>query len=137
MKWSVDSAAQSRPTKIGGVLAAVLGLLGPGSALAATPSSWDAQGVASHVLTVAPRQTGQFCLPLRTSQQVVWAFVAPAPLDFDLRGRDGGPVLPSARRDAVREAQGLLEVGGAREHCWIWSNRGEQPVQVALRLRRR
>lgn len=107
------------------------------AACAAAPLEWDGQGSAQRVLAVAAGQSESLCLPLRPPQRVVWAFVAPAPLDFELRFGDGSRPAPAVRHPAAQEARDQFEVRQNREHCWVWTNRGGQPVQVAVQLRRR
>lgn len=120
-----------------GAFALALALSALGTAATPKPPAWNAQGAAQQVLTVEPSQVQSLCMPLRANQRVVWAFVAQAPLDFDLQFNDGSRLVPSARRQGVQEARDQLDVAQTREHCWIWRNRGEQPVQVSVQLRRR
>ena len=107
------------------------------TAVQAAEVSWDAQGAASVVVTVAPSDTQRLCTRLKGGQRVVWAFVSQSTVDFNLHHPQGKGVNYLVQKSAVREARDALEAAGAQEYCWTWTNRTEAPAQISVQMRRR
>lgn len=116
--------------------ASIAAALGSGAACAADVS-WDAQGAASVVVTVAPSDAQQLCTRLRSGQRVVWAFVSQSSVDFNLHHPQGKGLNYLVQKSAVREARDALEPAVAQEYCWVWTNRTEAPAQISVQMRRR
>jgi hypothetical protein len=86
-------------------------------------------------LSAAPEGMVELCAPLAQHQVVHWRFIADGPLDFNIHRHEGDRVITPARHDAARKASGRLRAAVADDHCWMWTNRGRTPVQLAVRLR--
>ncbi len=86
-------------------------------------------------ISAAPEGIVELCAPLAQHQVVHWRFIADGSLDFNIHRHEADRVITPARRDAAREASGRLRASVADEHCWMWTNRGRTPVQLAVRLR--
>lgn len=86
-------------------------------------------------ISAAPEGIVELCAPLAQHQVVHWQFIADGALDFNIHRHEGDRVINPARRDATRQASGRLRASVADDHCWMWTNRGRTPVQLAVRLR--
>lgn len=97
---------------------------------------WSAEQRFEHRFTVAPGKFAELCGALPQGAEVRWAFDADAALDFNVHYHVGREVVYPERRPARLSAEGLLTAALAQDYCWMWTNRGAQPVRLDVRLAR-
>lgn len=99
--------------------------------------AWDPKGRFAHQASIAPGKFVELCGKLEKGRGVAWSFEAPAPLNFNIHYHQGKDVVYPAQQDQVREGRALLTVALAQDYCWMWSNKGDQPVLLRAALERR
>lgn len=97
---------------------------------------WSAEQRFEHRFTVAPGKFAELCGALAQGAEVRWAFEADAALDFNVHYHVGREVVYPERQAAQRRAEGTLAAALTQDYCWMWTNRGVQPVQLSVRLAR-
>ena len=97
---------------------------------------WSAEQRFEHRFTVAPGRFAELCGALGQGAAVRWDFDAESPLDFNIHYHVGREVVYPVRQPAQARAEGTLAVTLAQDYCWMWSNRGAQPVRLSVRLAR-
>jgi len=95
---------------------------------------WSAEQRFEHRFNVAPGRFAELCGPLAQGAEVRWAFDAAAPLDFNIHYHVGREVVYPVRQPLQVRAEGTLAAAVAQDYCWMWSNRGAQPVPLVVRL---
>lgn len=98
---------------------------------------WSEAGVHAQTIEVAPAKFAEVCGPLKAGQRVAWSFEADGPLNFNIHYHEGEKVTYPARENAVSKRDGELKVELDQGYCWMWSNKGTQPVKLKLELQRR
>jgi hypothetical protein len=76
----------------------------------------------------------ELCGKLAPGAKVRWQFDAPAPLNFNIHYHEGKDVRYPARDDGVPRLQGVLTVASPQDHCWMWTNKGSEPVSLSVQL---
>lgn len=97
---------------------------------------WSTEQRFEHRLTLAPGKFAELCGALAQGAEVRWAFEADAALDFNVHYHVGREVVYPERRAARPSAEGVLTAALAQDYCWMWTNRGAQPVRLDVRLAR-
>lgn len=99
--------------------------------------TWSAAGHFEHTSPVAPGKFVELCGKLTAGQQVRWRFTSSAPSDFNIHYHlSKSEVVYPARAKAVKQGQDTLRVALEQDYCWMWSNRGEQPLRLNVQLER-
>lgn len=97
---------------------------------------WDAAGRFERELAVPAGKFAELCGPLVLGAKVRWQFDAPAPLNFNIHYHEGKEVRYPARHDGVQRLQGVLDVASPQDHCWMWTNKGQEAVNLRVQLMR-
>jgi hypothetical protein len=95
---------------------------------------WTSEGRFTHATTLAPKEVLEVCGQLPPGSRVQWAFEAGAPLPFNIHVHQGKQVVYPARLERVEKAQGLQTFEAKPAHCWMWTNKAAEAVQVSLEL---
>ena len=98
--------------------------------------AWSDTGRFERRILVAPGKFAEVCGKLVKDQTVAWRFEADGALDFNIHYHLGKDVRYPERRDARASGSGRLRVAIDQDHCWMWTNRSERPVQLTLLLSR-
>lgn len=96
---------------------------------------WNDAGLHAQALDVAPGKFAEVCGPLKAGEQVTWSFEADGPMNFNIHYHEGDKVSYPARENGVSKRAGELKVELDHGYCWMWSNKGTQPVRLKLELR--
>ena len=94
-------------------------------------------GAFQRTFEVAPKKFAELCGQMTLGQRVAWRFRGAQPVDFNVHYHEGKTVIYPARQRQVSSSSGELEVGAAHAYCWMWENKGDAPVSLAVELQRR
>lgn len=97
---------------------------------------WTAEQRFEHRFSVAPGKFAELCGAPGQGAEVRWAYEADAALDFNVHYHVGREVVYPVRQPAQAQAAGTLVAAVAQDYCWMWTNRGAQPVALVVRLAR-
>jgi hypothetical protein len=100
------------------------------------PLEWDANGRFARDLTVPATKFVEVCGKLSARTAVAWQFQASAPLNFNIHYHEGKDVHFPAKKDAVAQDRGRLDVKLDHDYCWMWTNKGSTPASLKLSLER-
>ncbi|MDM4765408.1 hypothetical protein [Pelomonas sp. SE-A7] len=114
----------------------LLALIGS-TAAAVQDIRWNEAGVHAQSLELAPGKFAEVCGPLKAGQSVAWSFEADGALNFNIHYHEGEKVTYPARENGISQRKGELKVELDQGYCWMWSNKGAQPVKLKLELQRR
>lgn len=98
--------------------------------------AWSGEGRFERRVTVAPGKFTEVCGKLTRADAVAWRFEANGPLNFNIHYHQGQDVHYPERRDALAQASGQLRVTLDQDHCWMWTNKSGQAVELQLLLTR-
>lgn len=98
--------------------------------------AWSEQGRFERRVTVPPGKSAEVCGKLARADAVAWRFDASGPLNFNIHYHEGKDVHYPVRRDALARASGRLLVALDQDHCWMWTNKSGQSVDLQLLLTR-
>ncbi|WP_221305027.1 hypothetical protein [Inhella inkyongensis] len=110
-------------------------LLTPAVRATTVPLQWGEQRRFEMERTLPAGGRLEVCGPVTPAEPVDWTFHADGVLAFSILHRLGHRSLVSERRQRVKALQGKFKAEQAYPHCWVWINRGQQPVRLALMLR--
>ena len=142
MNALADVAWPGRPVRERGAGAARARRLLAVAAIAAAPLAsaqvidiaWDAQGRLRRDLRAEPGKFVELCGRLSPGTKVQWRFEASATTNFNVHYHVAKDVRYPVKEDAVRKSQGTLEVAVEQEYCWMWSNKGPAPAEIAVEM---
>jgi len=103
---------------------------------ALVPLEWTAAGEFIRDLTVPATRFVEVCGKLPAGARVAWAFDASGPLNFNIHFHEGKKVVFPAKRDAVAQADGVLDVRAEQDYCWMWTNPAPRAATLKLELKR-
>jgi hypothetical protein len=92
--------------------------------------AWDARGRFAHDQQVEPGQFAEICGPLQKGDAIAWQYQGNAALDFNIHYHVGETVIYPLRKPSAKAARG-------QNYCWMWTNKGQQPVALKAALRRK
>lgn len=118
------------------LIAAALAAPGLCAAADIVDLAWDARGVSTHTVDVAPGKFAEACGALPPGTRVAWRFESSAPLDFNIHYHVGKDVHYPAKATQVRTADGVLAVAAREDQCWMWTNKGGEAVRLEVSLTR-
>ncbi|RZI94586.1 MAG: hypothetical protein EOP39_30340 [Rubrivivax sp.] len=95
---------------------------------------WKSEGRFAYATTLAPKEVLEVCGKLPQGSRVQWAFEAGAPLPFNIHVHQGKEVVYPARLERAEKAQGLQTFDAKPAHCWMWTNKAPEAVQISLEL---
>jgi hypothetical protein len=98
--------------------------------------AWDAQGRFAHEQQVEPGQFAEICGKLQKGEAIAWQYQGSAALDFNIHYHVGETVIYPLRKPSAKAARGRLRVVLDQDYCWMWTNKGAQPVALSLTLGR-
>lgn len=98
---------------------------------------WNEAGIHAQTIDIAAGKFAEVCGPLKAGEQVAWSFEADGPLNFNIHFHEGEKVTYPARENGVSKREGELKVEQGQGYCWMWSNKGAQPVRLKLALRQK
>lgn len=111
--------------------------------LAATPVRaelidlrFDAAGRFEHASRIAPGKFVELCGKFGAREAVQWRFRSAATLDFNIHYHVGKDVIYPVKLKVAGEAADTLRPKTEQDYCWMWSNKGDAPVELAATLRR-
>lgn len=118
-------------------LALFAAMLGGATAQAAVVDiTWNAEGRFEQRLDVAPGGFAELCGALDKGQAVAWRFDSSAELAFNVHYHLGNDVVYPVKNPGTSRADGRLVVDPSQTYCWMWSNKGKQPVRLQVELKR-
>lgn len=110
-----------------------------GSAFASSPIAdiaWSTDGRFAHKATLAAGKFVELCGKLAVGENVRWNFTAAEPVDFNIHYHVGKDVVFPAKQAQVAAGRDVLRVAAAQDYCWMWTNKGTQPVSLTVELAR-
>lgn len=110
-----------------------------GSAFASSPIvdiAWSTDGRFAHKATLAAGKFVELCGKLAVGENVRWNFTAAEPVDFNIHYHVGKDVVFPAKQAQVAAGRDVLRVAAAQGYCWMWTNKGTQPVSLTVELAR-
>lgn len=111
--------------------------LAGGASAAVQEIRWNEAGVHAQAVEIAAGKFAEVCGPLKAGEQVAWSFEADGPLNFNIHFHEGEKVTYPARENGVSQRKGELKVPQGQDYCWMWSNKGTQPVKLKLELQQK
>jgi hypothetical protein len=98
--------------------------------------AWDARGRFAHDQQVEPGQFAEICGKVQKGEAIAWVYQGNAALDFNIHYHVGENVIYPVRKPSAKAARGRLRAALDQNYCWMWTNKGQQPVALSLTLRR-
>lgn len=119
-------------------LAAPTALLLPTSAAMAEliELRFDAAGRFEHASRIAPGKFVELCGKFGARDAVQWRFRSAATLDFNIHYHVGKDVVYPVKLKLAGEAADTLRPKAEQDYCWMWSNKGDVPVELTATLER-
>lgn len=96
--------------------------------------AWTPEGQFTHATMLAPKQVLEVCGKLPKGSRVHWSFEAGTPLPFNIHVHQGKEVVFLAKLEQAEKASGLQTFDAEPAHCWMWTNKGAQVVQLSVGL---
>lgn len=90
--------------------------------------SLDGQDCFHHRAELAPGQAFEICGSMPQGEKLTWKFLALAPVEFALRQG----AMEYAAPTVASTSGGQFVAPAAQRYCWLWTNRGEREVAVAI-----
>lgn len=90
----------------------------------------------AHTSTIAPTKFLEVCARLKHGETIAWQFKGSAATDFNLHYHVGKQVTYPQKRKGVTRATGKLAVTMDQDYCWMWSNKGGEPVNLSVKLKK-
>jgi hypothetical protein len=110
-----------------------------GAALGAThivDIAWPPDGRFAHKVQIAAGKFVEVCGKLAVGEGLRWSFTAAAPVDFNIHYHVGKEAVFPARQTQVSSGRDTLNVAVAQDYCWMWTNKGRDPVSLTVDLAR-
>ena len=89
----------------------------------------------AHTSTIAPKKFLEVCARLKQGETIAWKFKGSAVTDFNLHYHVGKQVTYPKKRKGVASAAGKLAVTMDQDYCWMWTNKGGEPVNIIVNLK--
>ena len=86
--------------------------------------------------SIAPQKFLEVCGALKKGETVAWQFKASAATDFNIHYHVGKKVTYPQKRKGVASATGQLVVPIDQDYCWMWTNKGGEPVSMSVTLKK-
>ena len=97
---------------------------------------WDAAGRFEHRAAIAAGKFVEVCTRLNGGARVDWRFTASAPTNFNVHYHEGKEVRFPAKEDGIRKSSGILNAQLDQDYCWMWSNKSDGELNIAIDLRK-
>lgn len=98
--------------------------------------AWSPEGRFLHQAPIAAGKFVELCGKLAVGQEVRWRFTAGAPVDFNIHYHVGKDAVFPVKQAQVAAGGDSLKVAAAQDYCWMWTNKGTQPVSLTVELAR-
>lgn len=85
--------------------------------------------------SIAPQKFLEVCGTLKKGETIAWQFKGSAATDFNIHYHVGKQATYPQKRKGVASAAGTLPVPADRNYCWMWSNKGKEPVSINVTLK--
>ena len=116
-------------------LAAWLAVGGIGASHAELVDIKWGDGAFAHKASIAPSKFLEVCGKLKKDDSIDWRFKGTGPTNFNIHYHVGKDVVYPENRKEIGSADGKLRVSLDQDFCWMWSNKGTQPVEVEVQLK--
>lgn len=117
----------------------VSGLLGLGAISASHAAIVELDWVDhsfSKEASIAPQKFLEICGALKKGETIAWQFKGSASTDFNIHYHVGKKVSYPQNRKGVASASGKLAVPMDQDYCWMWINKGNEPVNISVKLKK-
>ena len=95
---------------------------------------WNREGSFEHDSVLMPKAFIELCGKLAAGSSVSWRFDATGPVDFNIHYHLEKEVVYPERSAARSSGAGALDVAVPQTYCWMWVNKGAEPVSMKARL---
>jgi hypothetical protein len=92
-------------------------------------------GAFAHKSSIAPTKFLEVCGKLKKDDNVSWRFSGTALSNFNIHYHVGKDVVYPENRKAITSADGVLRVALDQDFCWMWSNKGDRPIEIEVQLK--
>ena len=86
--------------------------------------------------SIAPQKFLEVCGALKKGETIAWEFKGSAATDFNIHYHVGKKVSYPQNRKGVASASGKLVVPIDQDYCWMWTNKGSEPVSMSVTLKK-
>ena len=86
--------------------------------------------------SIAPQKFLEVCGGLKKGEAVAWQFKGSAATDFNIHYHVGKKVIYPQKRKGAASASGKMAVPMDRDYCWMWTNKGIEPINVSVTLKK-
>jgi hypothetical protein len=117
----------------------ISGLLGLGAISASRAAIVDLDWVDRSFTkdaSIAPQKFLEVCGALKKGETVSWQFEGSAATDFNIHYHVGKKVTYPRQLKGVASATGKLAVPIDQDYCWMWTNKGSEPVNINVTLKK-
>ena len=88
----------------------------------------------SHTSSIAPTKILEVCDRSKQGDTITWQFKGSAATDFNIHYHVGKQVSYPKKGKGVMADSGKLAIPADRGYCWMWTNRGKEPVNLSVEL---
>ena len=86
--------------------------------------------------SIAPQKFLEVCGGLKKGEAVAWQFKGSAATDFNIHYHVGKKVIYPQKRKGAASDSGKMAVPMDRDYCWMWTNKGIEPINVSVTLKK-
>lgn len=97
--------------------------------------AWTGDGRFSTSVDIEPGKFVEVCGKLNAGDAIRWAFVASAPLDFNIHFHVGTATEFPAKQTQVSSGEDTLRIAVREDYCWMWRNASPSQAKVEVSLR--
>jgi hypothetical protein len=90
----------------------------------------------THSASIAPKKILEVCDRSKQGDAIAWQFKGSAATDFNIHYHVGKQVSYPKKSTGVVTASGKLAIPADRNYCWMWTNKGSEPVNVSVTLKK-
>ncbi|MCX9158173.1 hypothetical protein OPU71_18780 [Niveibacterium sp. 24ML] len=81
-----------------------------------------------------PGKGHEDCRLLDAGQGMAYRFTADAPLEFNVHRHDGETVISPVQIARAKALDAIFDADVRAEWCWMWVNRGREPVRLEVKV---
>ena len=90
----------------------------------------------SHTSSIAPTKILEVCDRSKQGDTITWQFKGSAATDFNIHYHVGKQVSYPKKGKGVMADSGKLAIPADRGYCWMWTNKGKEPVNLSVSLKK-
>jgi hypothetical protein len=90
----------------------------------------------AHSASIAPKKILEVCDRSKQGDAIAWQFKSSAATDFNIHYHVGKQVSYPKKSTGVVTASGKLAIPADRNYCWMWTNKGSEPVNMSVTLKK-